>query len=1745
MRWGIPAAVVALLALVVALGASAELDELQFRLHEGQSPQQRWDRLADRPWVRPPAAGHADSGDRVLRLDAGQAVTLLLPGGADLLLRDRGDADSDAFAGLRVALSQDGAAWVTAQPEPRGDGHRAVPAPGNDAYLARVQAPASGPVRLAAFHARTVPVPTQRLYRYDITPDPGHRLRIGARRAAVRELEPGERVAIEVAGPTRLAFRHRRLARRPSADLQSPYRLVMGIDGQRQRVYRGRTRTERSAVARLDGRIARVSTAETAYLQVPEGEHTVTVEASARTLLRVRRRPADDDLLSRPANWIADPGDLYGELATTGPGDDIRDDPTTVPGLARAWRARLRTARQADAGLGAAASLRAQAEDTPFPDAVRRAASDLRGGHSSWRDLMPRNAGEAAWSTVYARPGGLRGPLARPQERPVMTTDEVPARAAALRTQTLSALGGTAPARLHYRLPEREAPAELRLYAARGRLDRPVTLALHFDSAPTRRVRITPSGAPAAPAPEAAPAMAALRQLTPEGRAGPAAGGLLGTLGARFSALGTSAPLVRSAVATVELPRAVRRVTVEHRSGPGLPVGIAYRKPHALELDERAYTHAVQALGGPDAARQVFRAQLRRRVAGEDPSRLDSPFAEALTAHWTRLADFLAARYADYAVGIHERGHRFQAPGKGSTGRDVRALARRAAGYEADGHWAAAAEAWGTLAGRAGGAIWREAEMDRIRALRQVGATGLADRLLRGFHLYSDDPSMRDRAFQRLRQTLGGADQGGGVWIGAHVAQALRTDELAPLGGVVELLLERGQEALARDLAALLPAGAVPDAARARAFYAGGWPRAAARAGERLEPARAARLEALEALRAGDTAGAQEILQAHAANAPWAQALQRGQAVADDLRDPATPPDPAAWAAWAQDHPGPRAWAPAQRLVSRAAGTRTLRALRRDTRVTMALATPEQPVHLTAPAGQLRLTFRLQMASDARDASGWVRLAAGGRTRRLPVTATGPAAGLVPLGGAAAVGPGNRYTVALEGTAGRVTVAPDRPMLVRVEWRRPSLRLPVLPEPWPSVMAAGLEQRDRDGPAACRAEVDVADPASGRVRRVCGTEAGLAAPLPDDPGSALPGGVALAPAEDPAVALADALAQCPAPYGACPGLGRRIYARALSGDPSPLLTRLRGMVGPYFGWERVEQVAASAGVRTVEVAGWQPQSPQLRARTPFLGRLDGNDHVLSGPGRLYLDFVNRQATTLVLDLRSVDMPTRPAEPPATLDYRLDDGPWRSAEVPPGGRRVAVAIGPGRHTIALRVERPTQERYLIASVQERRQDGLEPLVTPVERSYQVATRAEPARFAVDGPALVRVDRYREDGIVSAYREVPADQSRVRVTPEAGRSEALVRVYALRHRGAVPESAPRYELSRPQEAPERALAVEGVPETAAPLGERPLHGQGEGTTSVGGGYRLRDQVEDEPGGTGDRDGFLELRLDRRRYDAVADRFDQGGLRLRLRGDGRPTLGGTARVLFPDRVLGAADGWPLDLTLRGSAFVQRTEAEGPEAALTVRAAARHRRQVAERTWLSGRLDAFARHLTLDAGLPGSETADSDVFTRYKADHPVGWGLRAGIEHRPFLDTTLYGRLGGRTNADLGLSDPDNVYAEAGLRQFLGGVQLDLSYRATRYLADGDRGDAVDTGRLGLDVGYDLWRPAGDRVEATGRIRRDVRRSRTSFGLFLTWHFGGGQTLGRHELGNGRLLRDFRPDAEAFRTLREARAPGWEADR
>lgn len=1724
--------------LAVAAPAFGELDGLALDLHAGQTPEPRWDNLEGHPYVRGNARLRfdADSGQHHLLLAPGDTATLALPAGSDLMLVAQGRPDG--FDGLTVWRTTDGAGWRQLTLErPRAE-RRRYRAPDGGAYRVRLEAPDDHAVSLAAFRSRRVDVPAHPLYRRDMTPRAQSRLRIGDDSRRFRRLNAGEALSVTISGPTRLALEHRRLASGPRADLGTPYSLSVRRDGALQRRIPGLTRGQRAHVARLNGQPVAVGTTEVAYIDVPSGEHEIAIEPDAAVLMRVRRLDDDAALVSGPANRQDDPAALYERMGRSSAG---RLD--NAAALQRALVERLRQPTTQGGGLAGAARLEARAEGSPFPQAIERAARTMRGAHSIWRTLAPEGPVREAGS-AYVDTADLAGPRRPDRESPVMVTSEMADLAGARRREAFVAIGEDAPRRFTAAVPARGAPSRLRLHVASGRLEAPVAFALRVGDR-THRIRVTPQRKGRR---DAETGLAALRLLEPESahQGGPDAGArqrprapsrTAGTLSGRFAALAPSAPMVTTARVTVDLPPGVKRVQLAHRSGPRARVAMSYRAAKGFALDETAHRQAVEAAGGRVQVRRRFAERLFASLGGDELRDPATRVRQRLAAHQSALLELLAARHAGYAASIDARGDRFEAPTRAEAEPLVaERRMRRARAHEEAGHWGAAARDWGEAARMARGDAWRRAELARVRALARSGGAGLAERLLRGCHLFCDDAALRGAVFDRLRQRLG-ERQSNALLIGAHVAQARRDNDLAALAPVVELLLQAGEGDRARDLAALLPSGALPAAQRSRAYHAGDWPDHRDAAINAMPARQRGHWRAVTAFPPSRRDGASTRQNGSGDNDAWSAAIATGHELARRLRNPRTAPPYAEWLAWESSHPGERAWRNADDLVRSSAGRATLRALRRDSIVTAAVATPGEPVEIVAPAGRLRLTLRLKLQGDQREQVGWARVQAGGSERRISVSATGPSAGLVPMAGAYGVGTGRRKILDLEGTSGVITVSVDRPMLVRIERAVATPRLPLVPAALPAVMAAVGRDRSAGGDR-CRARVAVARAQPDGVRMTCGTGAGLthAASDPLDRGD-----LRLADAPSRAERLAAALAACEAPYGDCAETARGIYSADLLGDDPDSVSELRSRIGDYFGFERVEQVLASAGVRTVAVEGWQPHSPALRARRPFLGDLAPTAEVLSGPGSLYIDAVNRAPTTLLLDLRTVDMPTYPTEP-ARVRYRLDSGRWHSAEVTPDGRRVAIDVGAGRHAVELTMADPSRARYLIVEPRERRQGRVTAVGEPLQRSYTVATDAEPAVFAVHDTALVRIDRYGEQGITSAYRRLEPGEDSVRVTPAPGEGQALVRVYELRHRGDVPTSAPRYHPDRPGPPSEPVWQTSAAARDPVPVGERVLHGQEDGTTTVGTGWHRRRQAEDEPDQGGERDRFVELHAEHRYRDEVRERYYEASLVARSRANGGPTYGVAGALALPDRVLGRADWLPLDITFDISGFVQDTKTDGPEAAVTARAAARHRRRVGQRTWVSARVDGFVRGLTLEQGLAGDETADRDVFTLYKKDHPVGWGLRTGVTHHPFLDTRIYASVAARSNPKLW--DADQVGAQLGARQFIEGIRLDAAYRVTRFLADDDRSAGISTRRVDLDAAYEIWQDSGDRLELTVGLRQDLRSSDTSLGIALDWHFGGGQRVGPVALGNGRVLRDFRPATTSFRSLREARSADWQAD-
>lgn len=422
----------------------------------------------------------------------------------------------------------------------------------------------------------------------------------------------------------------------------------------------------------------------------------------------------------------------------------------------------------------------------------------------------------------------------------------------------------------------------------------------------------------------------------------------------------------------------------------------------------------------------------------------------------------------------------------------------------------------------------------------------------------------------------------------------------------------------------------------------------------------------------------------------------------------------------------------------------------------------------------------------------------------------------------------------------------------------------------------------------------------------------------------------------------------------------------------------------------------------------------------------------------------------------------------------------------------------------------------------------------ERSYHVATAAEPLRLDLVGPGLLRIDELDGQVLRTRVQPLPEGLQKVELTPREGHEEALYRVFqrvpsksrktTAKSAGTVAELPPaplpaaRLELTAQTMVPTTSL------ENSLPLNEIPgpqaVNAQASGSQGTWSfGLRSAQRRDFEGADDLDADRFFEASVWRRQAPRPDGRLRWDARALaRSRPDGNESFGvGTGLRFRPNK-----SGLSLELT--ANAYGQDL-GSGQEHAFSLQGTVRHRHNVNRRLSLEERVSFFARDLSLDT-LPAGEIVDQDVFTRYKGQHRHGLKLYETLRFRPWLDSEFWGRLMVSTNEDFDLLSPDYAGGIIGYRQLVGSFWLEGDYRTFHYFADNDR--RRDATRDALTLGA-ILESKSPRSLALGRLEIGVR-------VRYDFHNGdvsGWLALGAH-LDNGRGFQDFWRGAGPFQSLR-----------
>lgn len=247
----------------------------------------------------------------------------------------------------------------------------------------------------------------------------------------------------------------------------------------------------------------------------------------------------------------------------------------------------------------------------------------------------------------------------------------------------------------------------------------------------------------------------------------------------------------------------------------------------------------------------------------------------------------------------------------------------------------------------------------------------------------------------------------------------------------------------------------------------------------------------------------------------------------------------------------------------------------------------------------------------------------------------------------------------------------------------------------------------------------------------------------------------------------------------------------------PAVSNLWNRFDRQSKWERVLSVESSAGLRSIPLAGYAPETPELRTRLALLPKLLPGERLVQDQDSLAVAIVNTTDADFVAEIALATLPTLPPSS-VTFNYRLDDGSPTDVPLTAAAplQEIRISVPEGNHVLRFSTSlRPANQFVRLRLLDESGVAvGLER-----DRTYDVATSAEPVQITMQGPAWLRISEYRDEGTVDFTRFVEPGLQTVVLHPPSGQAQALFRVFQL-----VPASEPPVPVQR-QEIPVEAVPV----------------------------------------------------------------------------------------------------------------------------------------------------------------------------------------------------------------------------------------------------------------------------------------------------------------------------------------------------
>lgn len=787
---------------------ASEPDALQLRLLRDHDLPLRWENVEHHPYWKGGKKPHwsFQNQSHSVTLGDGEQSWIHLPAGS--ALRIMGVGTHLKPDDVTVSISNGTGLLVRNPLLHSEDGESLLLIPdSSDPCMVCIASNTGREIEMALFVSRTEPLPDPAPYRRTIPID---RRPVSIRSSNQAAGEPfwslDREVSATVTGPLRIALEARFRYGNSTGQAGQEVRMDTKLDGVPFRTVILKTGFNNRSHMFVNRKPATLGRLERAFLELPAGDHSLTVSSEEPLFVRLLALEDPDYLLPRwngPRTTLEDLRQA-GALSWVTPqtweeaqraiSQQVPDE-AAMTQLAQALSSGSSVSEGALLGFQI---LKRVADLRPDAPELREQATAFLERHTLYRDMLPVSDATDARDRIrfgYFIPRTLQNLGSRPGEVVVsepLITIHVSALPGAMFAPVPETDAGTG---LEYTLPGSALPGMLRIMIARGSLAHPVTLLLHLDRGTPQRLVVMPRDDRPPDEFTMPVALAALDALAWH-RGELDAGTWSGPFQRRFQ----EGPLLDVAYAEIPLPAHVRHIQIvpEGGSAGSLSLALQHRVSKRPSLSEAGYRSALgrERAQNPDLLSRLIGAD--RQATDQDgpqPSELAgllNPLLRQLDASASRFAGRLQPASAESPSGNQPSSTRLDT------------IAGEAREALETGRFNTAFDLYRQLETTDPQHAPPDAILGQAEALRGLGELFLARLTLSGAYLGHPNPDVRRKAFGRLSE-LANEQEDPGSAEELFAVDVVRTGNLESARSLVKLLVLRGKMDFALQLGLLLP----------------------------------------------------------------------------------------------------------------------------------------------------------------------------------------------------------------------------------------------------------------------------------------------------------------------------------------------------------------------------------------------------------------------------------------------------------------------------------------------------------------------------------------------------------------------------------------------------------------------------------------------------------------------------------------------------------------------------------------------------------------------------------------------------------------------------------------------------------------------------------------------------------------------------------------------------------------------------